>query len=363
MKKVFYSIVAIIALFATSSCEDGTTQANEPLQNKVLLCDGCDFDVYNGEELGYMYWCQFATTVDIVISDCNNNVLQEISRQLKPIPADEVPGYGILCFKIDVGDYHGKATFAMKYEDWKNTGEAPRVNIVFEDMMIGKRAAVSLDDLQITRIYEEIVHFSIVVGDADMLAFTWMPASEYVEQSADEIFEKGWVVDMLNYGSDWGGGYRNPKTYVECIDKLTPDTEYVLQLAAKNGFSVTTEKITFRTKAPEPPTPPVDFKSLEVVSITDHSITLTAEIANAEQLGYHICEGDSCDCDFLVVMAGWHLVWLEDESESSFKSPIKITFDIKNLLPDTAYYIKVDANARYTSQSHTIVATTKSTES
>ena len=358
MKKLFYSIVVSIMLCSLSSCENVAQQTKEPLQNTMTMCEGCDFDVYNGEELGFKYWCQFATSVDIVITDYNNEVLQEVSRQLEPFPAGGEPGYRRFCFKIDVGDYRGRATFAMRYEDLKNPGEAARVKLLVENMTIGDRGAVTLEGLKITRIYEESVQFSVVVGNADEFAFYWVPASEYVEQSADEIFEKGWTIDMLEYGSSWGGSYYNPKTYATSINRLSPDTEYVLQLAAKNEISVVTEQITFRTKAPEPPTPPVDFKSLEIESITESTITLTAEIANTKQLLYHICEGESCDCEFETIMAGMRVVWREDQTQSSFENPIKVTFEIKNLRPSTTYYIEVNAGAQYTSQKRTLVVTT-----
>ena len=360
MKRAFYAFVAIVTLCAISSCENATPQNNEPLENSVSLEEGCDLDVYNGERLGFQYRCQFATRVDIVISDCNDNLLQAKSWQLEPFPSGGEPGYTVFLFNIDVGDYRGEATFTMTYEDLKCPGEAPRNKLIVEEMEIGDRGAVTIKELKITRTYEETVHFSAVVGDADMLAFTWTPTSEYVEQSVEEIFDKGWQVDMLNYGMHWGGGYENPKSYSDFISKLSPDTEYVLQMAAKNDFSETREQVTFRTNAPEPPTPAVDFKSLEIVSITDNSVTLTAEIANTKQLSYHICEGEVCDCEFELIMAGMHVVWFENESQSSFESPIKVTFEIKNLLPNTTYGIYVNAGGRYTSQERSVVVTTAS---
>ena len=360
MKRAFYSLVAIFALLAISSCENGVLQNRGLLENKVSLYEGFDSNIYNGEVIMFEYQCQFATTVDIVVSDSNNKPLQELSREIEPFPAGGEPGYKVFQFSLDVGDYRGNATLKMTYEDVKKSATSANVKSVVKEMVIGDRGAVTLDDLRITRTFEEIVHFSVSIGDADLLAYTWMPTDEYVEQSADEIFEKGWMENMRDYGLHWGGYYENPKRYTTFIDKLTPDTEYVLQLAAKNDFSVATKQITFRTKAPEPPTPAVDFKSLEIVSITDNSVTLTAEIANTKQLSYHICEGEVCDCEFELIMAGMHVVWFENESQSSFESPVKITFEIKNLRPNTTYGIYVNASGRYTSQERTVVVTTAS---
>ncbi len=362
MKRAFYAFVAIVALCAISSCENATPQNNEPLENSVSLEEGCDLDVYNGERLGFQYRCQFATRVDIAISDCNDNLLQAKSWQLEPFPSGGEPGYKVFIFNIDVADYRGKATFTMTYEDLKCPGEAPRNKLIVEEMEIGDRGAVTIKELKITRTYEETVHFSAVVGDADMLAFTWTPTSEYVEQSVEEVFEKGWCENMQEYGMVWGGGFENPKTYNQMVDKLTPDTEYVLQLAAKNDFSVATKQITFRTKAPEPPTPDVEFKSLDVVSVTDSSITLAAEIANAQHLWYHICEGEVCECEFELIMATRQRVWFEDESQSSFENPVTVTFEIKNLRPSTTYHIHVEANARYSYQNRSLVVTTAPAE-
>ena len=362
MKKLFYTLLAMIALGIASSCENIGGESNiGPLQNTIEFYSGCDMTVYNGERMGVMYWCDFATTAEIVITDSDNNVLQELSFQLKEQPPGLwVPGYYGYHWKIDVGDYLGKATFKMTYEDLKESGSPNRVSTTVSEMDIVERGAATLDGLKTTRMYEEIAHFSVVVENADMLAFTCTPAAEYVKQSVEEVFEKGWCENMQEYGMDWGGGFENPKTYNQMIDKLTPDTEYVLQMAAKNDFSETREQITFRTKAPEPPTPAVDFKSLEIVSITDNSVTLTAEIANTKQLSYHICEGEVCDCEFELIMAGMHVVWFENESQSSFESPIKVTFEIKNLLPNTTYGIYVHAGGRYTSQERSVVVTTAS---
>jgi hypothetical protein len=360
MKRAFYSLVAIFALLAISSCENGVLQSRGLLENKVSLYEGFDLNVYNGEVIMFEYQCQFTTTVDIVVSDSNNKPLQELSREIEPFPAGGEPGYKVFQFSLDVGDYRGNATLKMTYEDVKKPATSANVKSVVKEMVIGDRGAVTLDDLRITRTFEEIVHFSVSIGDADLLAYTWMPANEYVEQSADEIFEKGWMENMRDYGLHWGGYYENPKTYTTFIDKLTPDTEYVLQLAAKNDFSVATKQITFRTKAPEPKIPDVEFLNLSVASNTANAITLAAEIANTEQLSYHICKGDACDCEFELYMASLISVWYDNGE--SFEKPITVTFEIKNLQPNTSYYIDVHAGARYSSQKRTIVVTTAQAE-
>ena len=364
MKKLFYTLLAMIALGIASSCENIGGESNiGPLQNTIEFYSGCDMTVYNGERMGVMYWCDFATTAEIVITDSDNNVLQELSFQLKEQPPGLwVPGYSGYHWKIDVGDYLGKATFKMTYEDLKESGSPNRVSTMVSEMDIVERGAATLDGLKTTRMYEEIAHFSVVVENADMLAFTCTPAAEYVKQSVEEVFEKGWCENMQEYGMVWGGGFENPKTYNQMIDKLTPDTEYVLQLAAKNDFSVATKQITFRTKAPEPPTPDVEFKRLDVVSVTDSSITLAAEIANAQHLWYHICEGEVCECEFELIMATRSSVWFEDESQSSFENPVTVTFEIKNLRPSTTYHIDVEANARYSYQNRSLVVTTAPAE-
>ena len=373
MKKLFYLLIATFTLYTISSCENssqqeqveqeqeqGQEQEKEHLTNTVQLYPGCNFIVYNGEDLGFKYWCEFATTAKIVITDRNDNVLQEKSFQLKTLPSGEwEPGYMAFQLTIDVGDYLGNATFKMTYEDLQMEGAPNNVTTMVAEMEIVEREAVTLNDLKVTRIYEEIAHFSVVVGNADMLAITVTPAADYVTQSVDEVFENGSKYDMAEYGMDMGVGYENPKTFVDNINKLIPDTEYILQVAAKNGFSETTQFISFRTKAPEAPMPNVDFKALSVVTTTENSVTLAAEIANTKQLSYHICEGDACNCDFEFYMASLQLVWHENESSSSFERPITVTFDIKNLQPSTTYFIDVLAGSTYTSQKRSIVITTK----
>ena len=254
MKKFVYTLLAMIALGVASSCENNGGWLNiGPLQNTIEFYSGCDMTVYNGESMGVMYWCDFATTAEIVITDSDNNVLQELSFQLKEQPPGlSAPGYYGYRWKIDVGDYLGKATFKMTYEDLKGLGSPNRVSTTVSEMDIVERGAATLDGLKATRIYEEIAHFSVVVENADILAFTCTPAAEYVKQSVEELFEKSWHENMQEYGMSWGGGFENPKTYTQMINKLTPDTEYVLQVAVKNDFSEATQNITFRTKAPEP---------------------------------------------------------------------------------------------------------------
>lgn len=362
MKKLVYTLLAMIALGIASSCKDNGGESNiGPLQNTIQFYSGCDMTVYNGESMGVMYWCDFATTAEIVITDSDNNVLQELSFQLKEQPPGLcAPGYYGYRWTIDVGDYLGKATFKMTYEDLKESGSPNRVSTTVSEMDIVERGAATLDGLKATRMYEEVAHFSVVVENADMLAFTCTPAAEYVKQSVEEVFEKSWHENMQEYGMDWGGGFENPKTYTQMINKLTPDTEYVLQVAVKNDFSEATQNITFRTKAPEPKIPDVEFLNLSVVSNTANAITLAAEIANTEQLCYHICKGDACDCEFELYMASLISVW-HDNGES-FEKPITVTFEIKNLQPNTSYYIDVHAGARYSSQKRTIVVTTAQAE-
>ena len=95
MKKLFYLLIATFTLYTISSCENssqqeqveqeqeqGQEQEKEHLTNTVQLYPGCNFIVYNGEDLGFKYWCEFATTAKIVITDRNDNVLQEKSFQL-----------------------------------------------------------------------------------------------------------------------------------------------------------------------------------------------------------------------------------------------------------------------------------------
>lgn len=56
MKKLFYTLLAMIALGIASSCENIGGESNiGPLQNAIKFYSGCDMTVYNGERMGVMY--------------------------------------------------------------------------------------------------------------------------------------------------------------------------------------------------------------------------------------------------------------------------------------------------------------------
>lgn len=209
--------------------------------------------------------------------------------------------------------------------------------------------------------YQDIIYDNCNVYYADEIAYMAMPQSEYDyynQTTAEEVFERGTIVDLAPY-KEGKGDNPYPIELYYYIDGLTPDTEYMVFDAALNKatglYSMSYSQIK---------TQPIDGEEYKAFlwephaeTIAKDSATLSMLLKYADTLSYHICEGDSCDCSAEDIAET--MIPVEFDNIRSFIDVLYPTIELKGLKPNTTYTVTIEAkNPISTTVSTTTFTTT-----
>ncbi|MBQ5594892.1 MAG: hypothetical protein IIU78_04205 [Alistipes sp.] len=193
--------------------------------------------------------------------------------------------------------------------------------------------------------YQDIIYCNCNVRDADEIAYMAMPSSEYDyynQTTAEEVFERGTIVDLAPY-KEGKGDNPYPIELYYYIDGLTPDTEYMVFSAALNKttglYSMSYSQI--KTQAADGEEYKAFLWEPHAEAIAEDSATLSMLLKYADTLSYHICEGDSCDCSAEDI-AGT-MIPVEFDNIRSFIDILYPTIELKGLKPNTTYTVTIEA--------------------
>lgn len=193
--------------------------------------------------------------------------------------------------------------------------------------------------------YQDIIYGNCNVRDADEIAYMAMPQSEYDyynQTTAEEVFERGTIVDLAPY-KEGKGDNPYPIELYYYIDGLTPDTEYMVFSAALNKttglYSMSYSQI--KTQAADGEEYKAFLWEPHAEAIAEDSATLSMLLKYADTLSYHICEGDSCDCSSEDI-AGT-MIPVEFDNIRSFIDILYPTIELKGLKPNTTYTVTIEA--------------------
>lgn len=207
------------------------------------------------------------------------------------------------------------------------------------------RAKPSFVNGMIGARYQDIIYCNCNVRDADEIAYMAMPSSEYDyynQTTAEEVFERGTIVDLAPY-KEGKGDNPYPIELYYYIDGLTPDTEYMVFSAALNKttglYSMSYSQI--KTQAADGEEYKAFLWEPHAEAIAEDSATLSMLLKYADTLSYHICEGDSCDCSAEDI-AGT-MIPVEFDNIRSFIDILYPTIELKGLKPNTTYTVTIEA--------------------
>ena len=207
------------------------------------------------------------------------------------------------------------------------------------------RAKPSFVNGMIGARYQDIIYCNCNVRDADEFAYMAMPSSEYDyynQTTAEEVFERGTIVDLAPY-KEGKGDNPYPIELYYYIDGLTPDTEYMVFDAALNKttglYSMSYSQI--KTQAADGEEYKAFLWEPHAEVIAEDSATLSMLLKYADTLSYHICEGDSCDCSAEDI-AGT-MIPVEFDNIRSFIDILYPTIELKGLKPNTTYTVIIEA--------------------
>jgi hypothetical protein len=209
--------------------------------------------------------------------------------------------------------------------------------------------------------YQDIIYCNCYVSDADEIAYMAMPQSEYDyynQTTAEEVFERGTIVDLAPYKESIDDNSDLIRlNYI--IDGLTPNTEYMIFNAALNKATGTYSLCFYsdiKTQAPDGQEYEVFLWDPHTEVVTKDSATITMLLKYCDSLSYHICKGESCDCNAKEVAT--KMIPIEFDTVKSFLNTVYPTIELEGLEPYTTYTVTIKAKNPMSTKISTITFTT-----
>lgn len=209
--------------------------------------------------------------------------------------------------------------------------------------------------------YQDIIYGNCNVYDADEIAYMAMPQSEYDyynQTTAEEVFERGTIVDLAPYKESIDDNSDLIRlNYI--IDGLTPNTEYMIFNAALNkatGIYSLCFYSNIKTQAPDGQEYEVFLWDPHTEVVTKNSATITMLLKYCDSLSYHICKGESCDCNAKEVAT--KMIPIEFDTVKSFLNIVYPTIELEGLEPYTTYTVTIKAKNPMSTKISTITFTT-----
>lgn len=105
-----FTTLFLTLMVCSTSLLTGCSTDEDSLQNIILVSSKHNYSqVHNGDVISLGYYCEFATTAEVVIKDdTNNKVLQHEKYELKV-------GDGVLDITLNVGNYVGRGRIYITY--------------------------------------------------------------------------------------------------------------------------------------------------------------------------------------------------------------------------------------------------------
>jgi hypothetical protein len=209
--------------------------------------------------------------------------------------------------------------------------------------------------------YQDIIYCNCYVSDADEIAYMAMPQSEYDyynQTSAEEVFERGTIVDLAPYKESIDDNSDLIRLNY-FIDGLTPNTEYMIFIAALNkasGIYFLNFYSDIKTQAPDGQEYEVFLWDPHTDVVTKNSATITMILKYCDSLSYHICKGESCDCNAKEVAT--KMIPIEFDTVKSFLNTVYPTIELEGLEPYTTYTVTIKAKNPMSTKISTITFTT-----
>lgn len=209
--------------------------------------------------------------------------------------------------------------------------------------------------------YQDIIYCNCYVSDADEIAYMAMPQSEYDyynQTTAEEVFERGTIVDLAPYKESIDDNSDLIRLNY-FIDGLTPNTEYMMFIAALNkasGIYFLNFYSDIKTQAPDGQEYEVFLWDPHTEVVTKNSATITMILKYCDSLSYHICKGESCDCNAKEVAT--KMIPIEFDTVKSFLNTVYPTIELEGLEPYTTYTVTIKAKNPMSTKISTITFTT-----
>jgi hypothetical protein len=209
--------------------------------------------------------------------------------------------------------------------------------------------------------YQDIIYCNCYVSDADEIAYMAMPQSEYDyynQTSAEEVFERGTIVDLAPYKESIDDNSDLIRLNY-FIDGLTPNTEYMIFIAALNkasGIYFLNFYSDIKTQAPDGQEYEVFLWDPHTDVVTKDSATITMILKYCDSLSYHICKGESCDCNAKEVAT--KMIPIEFDTVKSFLNTVYPTIELEGLEPYTTYTVTIKAKNPMSTKISTVTFTT-----
>lgn len=209
--------------------------------------------------------------------------------------------------------------------------------------------------------YQDIIYCNCYVSDADEIAYMAMPQSEYDyynQTTAEEVFERGTIVDLAPYKESIDDNSDLIRLNY-FIDGLTPNTEYMMFIAALNkasGIYFLNFYSDIKTQAPDGQEYEVFLWGPHTEVVTKNSATITMILKYCDSLSYHICKGESCDCNAKDVAT--KMIPIEFDKVKSFLDTVYPTIELEGLEPYTTYTVTIKAKNPMSTKISTITFTT-----
>ena len=209
--------------------------------------------------------------------------------------------------------------------------------------------------------YQDIIYCNCYVSDADEIAYMAMPQSEYDyynQTSAEEVFERGTIVDLAPYKESIDDNSDLIRLNY-FIDGLTPNTEYMMFIAALNkasGIYFLNFYSDIKTQAPDGQEYEVFLWDPHTEVVTKNSATITMILKYCDSLSYHICKGESCDCNAKEVAT--KMIPIEFDKVKSFLNTVYPTIELEGLEPYTTYTVTIKAKNPMSTKISTVTFTT-----
>ena len=223
------------------------------------------------------------------------------------------------------------------------------------------RAKPSFVNGEIGARYQDIIYCNCNVRDADEIAYMAMPQSEYDyynQTTAEEVFERGTIVDLAPYKESIDDNSDLIRlNYI--IDGLTPNTEYMIFNAALNkatGIYSLRFYSDIKTQAPDGQEYEVFLWDPHTEVVTKNSATITMLLKYCDSLSYHICKGESCDCNAKEVAT--KMIPIEFDKVKSFIDSVYPTIELEGLEPYTTYTVTIKAKNPMSTKISTVTFTT-----
>lgn len=209
--------------------------------------------------------------------------------------------------------------------------------------------------------YQDIIYCNCYVSDADEIAYMAMPQSEYDyynQTTAEEVFERGTIVDLAPYKESIDDNSDLIRLNY-FIDGLTPNTEYMIFIAALNkasGIYFLNFYSDIKTQAPDGQEYEVFLWDPHTEVVTKDSATITMILKYCDSLSYHICKGESCDCNAKEVAT--KMIPIEFDTVKSFLNTVYPTIELEGLEPYTTYTVTIKAKNPMSTKISTVTFTT-----